>query len=159
MSELLPCPFCGGIAEICYQRDDIGDWKIECQGCGAVSCPEGMRYDKQEAINDWNNRFSEVVMAEESNKDLMLDVSVLEKARALHRVWRALNDGDCPHCHKFHAATEIIRSNVGIQCPSCEFFVTCEEIEDIEKMFAPAMDAAVDVFFRWREWRDGAENG
>lgn len=53
---LLPCPFCGGKAEICFQRDDLDDWKVECQGCGAVSCPQGIRYDKQKAIEDWNTR-------------------------------------------------------------------------------------------------------
>lgn len=80
---------------------------------------------------------------------LALDVS-LEKARALHRVWRALNDGDCPSCHKFHAATDIIRSQIGIECPACGFYVTHGEIEDIERMFAPAMNAAVDIFLKWR---------
>lgn len=54
--ELLPCPFCGSSSEICFQRDDIGDYKVECSGCGAVSCPDGMRYDKQQAIDDWNTR-------------------------------------------------------------------------------------------------------
>ena len=54
--ELLPCPFCGGEAVPCYQRDDIGDWKVECKGCGAVSCPDGMRYDMDLAIADWNKR-------------------------------------------------------------------------------------------------------
>lgn len=53
---LLPCPFCGGVANECYQRDDLGDWKIECQGCGAVSCPDGMRYDRGLAVEDWNTR-------------------------------------------------------------------------------------------------------
>jgi hypothetical protein len=82
-----------------------------------------------------------------------LDVS-LEKARALHRVWRALNDGDCPNCHAYHQATEMLRRwNVGqkgIMCPSCSFCVTTEEIQDIEKLFAPAMEAAVKIFQDWR---------
>jgi hypothetical protein len=78
-----------------------------------------------------------------------LDVS-LERARALHRVWRALNDGDCPRCHRFHAATEIIRTRDDLECPSCGFFVTRVEIEEIEKLFAPAMNAAVDIFMKWR---------
>ena len=86
-------------------------------------------------------------------KSLSLDVS-LEKVRALHRVWRALNDGDCPKCHKFHAATDIIRrTGVGapnIQCPSCKFYIFMSEIEYIERMFAPAMDAAVAIFEDWR---------
>ncbi len=83
---------------------------------------------------------------------LALDVS-LEKARALHRVWRALNDGDCPNCHTFHAATEIRRSEKGIQCPACLFDISMEQIADIEKMFAPAMDAAVAIFHEWVEER------
>lgn len=80
---------------------------------------------------------------------LALDVS-LEQARALHRVWRALNDGDCPKCHKFHAATEIHRAFDAITCPSCRFHVKKAEIEAIEKMFAPAMNAAVAIFEQWR---------
>lgn len=87
---------------------------------------------------------------------LALDVS-LEKARALHRVWRALNDGDCPSCHRFHAATEIVRSQLGIECPACGFYVTNGEIEDIEKLFSPAMDAAVKIFLEWRNEKGGAE--
>ncbi len=89
-----------------------------------------------------------------SNANAMaLDVS-LEKARALHRVWRALNDGDCPNCHAYHQATEMLRrwnvSQKGIMCPSCSFCVTTEEIQAIEKLFAPAMEAAVKIFQDWR---------
>lgn len=93
--------------------------------------------------------------------NLALDVS-LERARALHRVWRALNDGDCPACHTYHEATQMWRSWLGfdlgrehgIMCPTCKFYVTRDEIVAIEKMFAPAMDAAVDIF---REWRSDYE--
>ena len=85
----------------------------------------------------------------EQKENLALDVS-LEKARALHRVWRALNDGDCPKCHKFHAATSIIRCDTFIMCPSCDFCVMTAEIEEIEKMFSPAMNAAVSIFEEWR---------
>lgn len=96
--------------------------------------------------------------------DMALDLS-LEKARALHRVWRALNDGDCPKCHTFHRASEI-RCDFGapvkssefdgkfvtqrLSCPTCGFSITREEIEAIEKMFAPAMDAAVGIFHEWQ---------
>lgn len=89
-----------------------------------------------------------------SDSRLALDVS-LEKARALHRVWRALNDGDCPVCHRFNAATDIVRNASGIECPACGFFVTHGEIEDIEKLFAPAMDAAVSIFLQWRDEAKG----
>ena len=86
---------------------------------------------------------------------LALDVS-LEKARALHRVWRALNDGDCPKCHKYHPATAIYRGETFIQCPSCGFDIESEEIEAIEKMIAPAMDAAVAIFEQWRSENQGS---
>jgi hypothetical protein len=88
-------------------------------------------------------------MKDMENKSLALDTS-LEKPRALHRVWRALNDGDCPSCHSHCAATEIVRSQIGIECPACGFYVTHGEIEDIETMFAPAMNAAVKIFMDWR---------
>lgn len=92
------------------------------------------------------------------SKELHLDVS-LERARALHRVWRALNDGDCPKCHKYHPATQMRRvlpyypDAEVIGCPSCGFAVTQAEIEAIEEMFAPAMNAAVSIFEGWREER------
>jgi DNA-directed RNA polymerase subunit RPC12/RpoP len=100
---------------------------------------------------------------------LHLDVS-LEKARALHRVWRALNDGDCPRCHKMHSATEISRDtrdpvasilakvDLGISCPSCGFKITYKEIDAIERLFAPAMNAAVEIFWEWRLSRE-VKNG
>lgn len=93
------------------------------------------------------------------NKNLALDIS-LEKARALHRVWRALNDGDCPKCHHAVAATDVIRPNlkggIWLQCPNpdCGFHVMGEEITEIERMFAPAMDAAVEIFEKWRNERN-----
>jgi hypothetical protein len=96
-----------------------------------------------------------------SKKPLALDVS-LEKARALHRVWRALNDGDCPKCHAHPGAHGIGRweynacclDAAAMECPSCGFYVTHGEIDEIEVMFAPAMDAAVAIFEQWRSDRE-----
>lgn len=88
----------------------------------------------------------------QEQQPLALDVS-LEKARALHRVWRALNDGDCPKCHSFTSAHNMVRDVFAIECPSCGFHVSREEIEAIEKMFAPAMDAATAIFESWRRER------
>ena len=89
------------------------------------------------------------------HEPIALDVS-LEKARALHRVWRALNDGDCPKCHTFHAATKIVRHEHGIACPTCCFCILRSEIEETEIMFAPAMDAAVAIFEDWRKQNNDA---
>ncbi len=54
--ELKPCPFCGGIAVARFQLDDIGDYRVVCDGCGASACPQGIRYSQSEAITDWNTR-------------------------------------------------------------------------------------------------------
>lgn len=86
-------------------------------------------------------------------QDLHLDVE-LDKARALHRVWRALNDGDCPKCHVFRSAANMFRYNSGaIECPNCKFVVNGDEIVAIQELFAPAMNAAVAIFEKWREDR------
>ncbi len=93
-----------------------------------------------------------------NSTELALDVS-LEKARALHHVWRALNDGDCPKCHKHYAATMMDRfqtlgnPSMSVRCPDCGFTVYGEEIDAIECLFAPAMDAAVAIFEEWRTSR------
>jgi hypothetical protein len=56
---LLPCPFCNGTPIIHFQLDDVGDYRAMCEGCGASSCPEGIRYSKDEAAADWNGRGGE----------------------------------------------------------------------------------------------------
>ena len=55
---LLPCPFCGGIAEWEYtdwnESDESGDdgmGRIVCQ-----SCPAEMHGDRDDAENKWNSR-------------------------------------------------------------------------------------------------------
>lgn len=102
---------------------------MQCYGCGQIKTQAGADYEAGR---------------------LALDVS-LEQARALHRVWRALNDGDCPKCHEAQAATDIVRGPVGdLRCPNCGFIVTGEEIREIERLFAPAMDAAISIFEAWR---------
>jgi Lar family restriction alleviation protein len=53
---LLPCPFCGGKAEIHYQLHDLGDYAVKCSNCGCEPCPWGLRVSKAEAIEDWNRR-------------------------------------------------------------------------------------------------------
>ena len=57
MSELLPCPFCGGKARWRYQKP-IG-W-VMCKECGASSAALSDNYEEadcqQEAIAAWNRR-------------------------------------------------------------------------------------------------------
>jgi hypothetical protein len=34
-----------------------------------------------------------------------------DEARALHRIVRAMHDGECPNCHSIHDAREMLRSH------------------------------------------------
>ena len=52
MTELKPCPFCGGEADIVVYGA-TGEHTIECLTCGAEGATE---YDKAEAIEAWNTR-------------------------------------------------------------------------------------------------------
>lgn len=88
--------------------------------------------------------------------NLHLDVK-LEKARALHRVWRALNDGECPACGVLSFAEGVWRWTRGqhtykyaLQCPHCYFYITWNEIDRMSNEFAPVMQAAIRIFDEWR---------
>lgn len=59
MSELKPCPFCGGSDIKCFLFDpfdgyqgDCSSYIVECKECGA----EMQKRHKAEAINAWNRR-------------------------------------------------------------------------------------------------------
>lgn len=50
MSELKPCPFCGGKAELYYDRNL---WSVECSDCRTQS---GVNVTEEKVINAWNTR-------------------------------------------------------------------------------------------------------
>jgi Lar family restriction alleviation protein len=69
MPELLPCPFCGGYADLDYYHNENDDGggrgKVICSACGveAVGDDKGwmsneadMRTSKSEAVAMWNRR-------------------------------------------------------------------------------------------------------
>lgn len=59
MSELKPCPFCGGDAYTVYHTTDHTDyqeylwWTVECHDCAAHT---GLYAKKEFAIQAWNSR-------------------------------------------------------------------------------------------------------
>lgn len=58
-TELLPCPFCGGLGEIQHTEDYNEEWRhwIMCKGCAAST---HWGYDTvAEAIAAWNQRNKE----------------------------------------------------------------------------------------------------
>lgn len=53
--HLLPCPFCGGEAELLMDFDGVeeGIYTVECQMCWATTA---IYLDEEDAINAWNRR-------------------------------------------------------------------------------------------------------
>lgn len=53
MAELKPCPFCGGIPEICGGGGEEGYFWVYCFSCGAEMKGDEI---KEKAIEAWNRR-------------------------------------------------------------------------------------------------------
>ncbi len=60
MSELLPCPFCGGEVRLTYEGEFLRanpateEWWANCAECGS-GCTDSAK-NKAEAIKAWNTR-------------------------------------------------------------------------------------------------------
>lgn len=96
-----------------------------------------------------------------------------DTARALHRVVRAMHDGNCPECghlgpaDAFHGYCRlepdendkeiaVIEKHV---CPVCGFTITAEEAQAALAKFQEYMAANCRVFKQWREvWRAGRQD-
>lgn len=74
-------------------------------------------------------------------------------ARALHRVVRAMHDGNCPKCGMITRSSDMTTDVDGWQCPGCEFSITTEEGRAAMSAFRPFMEANVAVFEKWRKLR------
>lgn len=94
-----------------------------------------------------------------SRKELHLDVD-FETARALHRVVRAMHDGECPSCHRLfesyqmrrdRAAEDAPKYTTTMICPYCGFSITGVEACAAIDAFAPVMKRNLEIFEQWRE--------
>lgn len=75
---------------------------------------------------------------------------IIERARSLHRIVRALHDGHCPKCGIiFQPGSFTHRPDLEL-CPRCGFSITHEEAEAACKEFAPVMRRNLEVFESWR---------
>ncbi len=96
------------------------------------------------------------------------------EARAVHRVVRAMHDGECPRCHTLRSS-ELMRFTdvqvtvidayvypplqtekflkAGWRCPSCLFEITDADAEAAIAQFAKFMDKNLEVFEKWRATR------
>lgn len=78
-----------------------------------------------------------------------------DEARSVHRIVRAMHDGECPKCHEIHDSRAMARHTlmgkpIGWTCPSCRFSITAEESDAALKLFAPFMERNLAVFEKWR---------
>lgn len=77
------------------------------------------------------------------------------ECRAIHRVIRAMHDGECPQCHNLYASTDMVREREGAMvadhvCPGCGFTITHEQSEAGLKLFGTFMEKNLEIFERWR---------
>jgi endogenous inhibitor of DNA gyrase (YacG/DUF329 family) len=86
--------------------------------------------------------------------DCNLDSDAADRARALHRVVRAMHDGHCPRCgHLSDAGEFIVDRNTQAErhsCPSCGFHIFRHESEAALAEFRPFLNKSVDIFNKWR---------
>lgn len=91
-----------------------------------------------------------------ANDKLALDTDV-DTARAVHRVVRAMHDGECPRCHILFKSSSMLISDRSLSaiggdemCPKCGFMITRSEQQAAIDLFGPIMDRNLDVFEAWR---------
>jgi len=83
-------------------------------------------------------------------EDCQLDVELAERARALHRVVRAMHDGHCPKCGCLESSDKFY-DGYQHRCPSCYFTITINEANLALEQFRPYLQKSVEVFETWRK--------
>lgn len=96
MSELLPCPFCGGEAEIC--RHALVSW-VRCKKCG-VDTPAALPQDEQLAIDFWNTRAERTCSVVCIIDGLIMDEpnSIELSCGHTFETWDEVPPNYCPNC-------------------------------------------------------------
>lgn len=94
-------------------------------------------------------------MTTELNSDVTANT-----ARALHRVVRAMHDGNCPSCGHLGTSQSFITGNLlnaqignyvsRYLCPVCDFTITAEQARAALEAFRPYMRANLEIFEKWR---------
>jgi hypothetical protein len=88
-----------------------------------------------------------------------LDVDHFEKVRSLHRVVRALHDGECPQCHRIQPSEAVriddleLPGGYGNRCTHCNFTISAAEMDAVAAEFAPVMQKNFEHFLAWRKAR------
>jgi hypothetical protein len=72
-----------------------------------------------------------------------------DRARALHRVVRAMHDGNCPKCGHLGSSTSFWMGS-GHRCPECDFYISESHARAAMMAFRPFMEKNLAVFEEWR---------
>jgi len=59
MTELKPCPFCGGTAHVDRHYSYFRDFVIYCEGCDTVFGLDDWRTTEAETVDAWNRRHND----------------------------------------------------------------------------------------------------
>jgi Lar family restriction alleviation protein len=88
--QLLPCPFCGGKADILSAAGNICDYWITCANCGADGSCEDTR---AETIAAWNTRHTATAEALEAMREAREALRKIDRMND-HPAWfrKTLND-------------------------------------------------------------------
>lgn len=117
MTKLLPCPFCGGEAQVA--RTAAGYWAAYCEEpmCGRV----GNFKTEAEAIEAWNTR------AERTCEYVIEDN--MNESEGMGDVWfRCTN---CGACYDYYADDWLLKMS---HCPNCGARVTPKDSETTPKV-------------------------
>ena len=86
MSDLKPCPFCGGEAVMCGYQDEML-YYVKCRDCGA--CSDGAQLSAETAAAAWNRRAERTCHPiNNGDQDTCSECGELMSSFTLH----------CPHC-------------------------------------------------------------
>ena len=96
MTELLPCPFCGGEAELhpTYDMDtnEVDGWFVWCNNDACECKPEtNQHFTEAEAIAAWNSR------AERTCRDVAIEGEWFECSKC-GCVKQLIHPNYCPNC-------------------------------------------------------------
>lgn len=87
-----------------------------------------------------------------------LDTDASDRARAVHRIVRAMHDGECPNCGTLDEAAELRFDGDeynadDMMCLHCKFSISQEEQKAAIREFSHIMKKSLKVFLEWREAR------
>jgi hypothetical protein len=110
-----------------------------------------LQHDLSQLCGVYRDQLNHTNYRQAEMKAISNDVDTSVEARAVHRVVRAMHDGECPACHKIFSSEQMVVPG-GRKCPnpSCGFSVAEFTMRDAIREFGPYMDENLRIFRNWR---------